>query len=80
MTYEYQVGDHKYTKKITFTDTGVVVRYPEVIDIYFDDKNPKKAYADVELTNEKQKQSGCYTSIIISIIVIIVVFNLLKLF
>ena len=34
---------------------------------------------DVELGQNKQKQTGCYMSIVIPIIVIILIYNLLKL-
>lgn len=79
VTYEYFVKEQRYTKKITFTDTGIVVNYPDTTDFYYDDKNPNKAYAEVELDHDSQKQLGCYITIIIPIIVIILIYNLLKL-
>ena len=79
VTYEYFVEGKRFEKKITFTDTGVVVNYPNQIEIFYDKSNPVKAYADVELTQNKQKQTGCYIAIVIPIVAIILIYNLLKL-
>lgn len=79
VTYEYFVDGKRFEKKITYTDTGIVVNYPNQVEIFYDKNNPSKSFADVELGQNKQKQTGCYMSIVIPIIVIILIYNLLKL-
>lgn len=79
VTYEYFVEGKRFEKKITFSDPGVVINYPNQVEIFYDKNNPAKAYADVELTKNKQKQTGCYIAIVIPIIAIILIYNLLKL-
>ena len=79
VTYEYFVDGKRFKKKITYTDTGIVINYPDQVEIFYDKNNPSKSYADVELGHNEQKQTGCYTSIVIPIIVIILIYNLLKL-
>ena len=77
VTYEYFVDGKSYKKKITFTDTGIVMKYPNQVTIYYDKNNPHKSYADVELGKNVQMQTGCCTTIFTPIIVIIVIYNLL---
>ena len=77
VTYEYFVDGKRFKKKITYTDTGIVINYPNQVEIFYDKNNPSKSFADVELGQNKQKQTGCYISI--PIIVIILIYNLLKL-
>lgn len=79
VTYEYFVDGKRFEKKITYTDTGIVVNYLNQVEIFYDKNNPSKSFADVELGQNKQKQTGCYMSIVIPIIVIILIYNLLKL-
>ena len=68
-----------FKKKITFSDTGIVINYPNQVEIFYDKGNPAKAYADVELTPNIQKQTGCHISIVVPIVAIILIYNLLKL-
>ena len=79
VTYEYFVDGKRLKKKTTYTDTGIVINYPNQVEIFYDKNNPSKSFADVELGQNKQKQTGCYISIVIPIIVIILIYNLLKL-
>lgn len=79
VTYEYFVEGKRFEKNITFSDTGIVINYPNQVEIFYDKGNPAKAYADVELTQNKQKQTGCYVAIVIPIVAIILIYNFLKL-
>lgn len=79
VTYEYFVAGKRFEKKITFSDTGIAINYPNQVEIFYDKGNPAKAYADVELAQNKQKQTGCYVAIVIPIVAIILIYNLLKL-
>lgn len=79
VTYEYFVEGKRFKKKITFSDTGIVINYPNQVEIFYDKGNPAKAYADVELTPNIQKQTGCHISIVVPIVAIILIYNLLKL-
>ncbi len=79
VTYEYFVDGKRYEKKITFSDTGIVINYPDQVEIFYDKNNPYKSCADVELSQDKQKQTGCYIAIVIPIVAIIFIYNLLKL-
>ena len=45
----------RFEKKITYTDTGIVVNYPNQVEIFYDKNNPSKSFADVELGQNKQK-------------------------
>lgn len=80
VTYEYVVDNRKFKRKIEFSSTGIVVDYPDSVTIYYSKYHPKRAMADVELRSEVQHQTGCYVSIVIPIIAIIIIYNLLKLF
>src|SRR5665647_1550504 len=49
VVYEYAVAACTYRKKLTFYNIGVFVGYPESVDIYYNRKNPRKAYSSAEL-------------------------------
>lgn len=79
VTYKYLINGKTYTKNLEFRNIGVYVGYPDIIDIYYDKKNPRRTYSGPELDSARQHQVGFYMAIIIPIIVIIFVFNILKL-
>lgn len=78
VTYEYFVNGKSYKKKITFTDIGIVIDYPEQVEIYYSKLRPSRSYADVETSYVQQKQTGCYITLFVPIAVIIIVVNLIK--
>ena len=79
VSYEYYVNGKRYVRKITFSDNSIYVVTPKSVQIFYDKKNPRRAYADVELGFEQQKQYGCYAAIVIPVIVVIFVYNILRL-
>lgn len=78
VSYEYNVNGKRYTKKLTFTDVSITVNYPDEVNIYYDSGNPRKAYADVELEGDRQKQHAFHISLVVPIFVIISVNVLLS--
>jgi len=79
VTYEYFVNGKAYTKTLVFRSVFEVVPYPQEIAVYYDPGDPKTAFTDDDVKPDRKKQTGCYTSIIITIVAIILVSNLLKL-
>lgn len=74
--YFYQVNGKTYYKKITFQSPGTVsTNYPYTIMVYYDKNNPKKAYTKIE----GKRSGGCFFSVAVSLIIILVIYNLLKL-
>lgn len=77
--YKYMVNGISYYKHVTFQSTGRVgTDFPVEIKVYYDPHNPKKAICPQEATKAMQVRSGCMTTIVITIITLIVVFNLLR--
>lgn len=73
--YSYQVNGKTYYKKITFQSPGTVsTNYSYTIMVYYDKNNPKKAYTKIE-----GKRGDVFFSIAVSLIIILVIYNLLKL-
>ena len=79
VSYEYLVNDKQYIRKIRFRDNGIIIDYPEEITIYYNSNNPAKSIADIEISKEKRKQTGCYFCVVVPIVIVVLIFNLLKL-
>lgn len=75
VVYEYSVNNKKYRKKLRYYNSGRIM-YNDEVRIYYDKNNPRKAVASAELGTEQQ--TGCLITIFVPIIIIIVIFNLLR--
>lgn len=74
--YAYQVNGKTYYKTITFQNPGMVSsNYPYTVKIYYNKTNPKKAYTTIE----SKQGDGCLFSIVLTIMTIVVIYNLLRL-
>ncbi len=81
ITYEYVVNGVKYKKKMSFQSPGMVtIKFPIVIDVYYDPRNPKKAVCKEEATRAIQQRTGCLLSFVFATVAIAVLLNILKLF
>jgi len=73
--YEYMVKGKSYSKKIKFQSPGMVsIKYPYKVNIYYDEKNPAKAYC----REEASADSGCLLTLVCTGAVIFVVSHLLQ--
>lgn len=79
VTYEYEVAGKAYRKKVLWKDHALYVDYPREIEIYYRAEAPGRACTGPELAYETQKGTGCLTSVIVPILVILAVYNLLRL-
>lgn len=77
--YEYTVGGKKYRKSYQFDWIGVSADYPDTIEIYYSKRNPRRACSSADMNGEVQKRKGCYMTIVIPILIIIIIQNLLRL-
>lgn len=78
VTYEYFVDNVRYTKKLEFQDVFATITYPDSVMIYYSKQNPRKAYDELELRPDRQKQYAFHLSLIAPIVVIEVVYWVLK--
>lgn len=75
--YEYQVKGKKYYKTYGFQSPGCAsIDYPYRITIFYDARNPKKAYSDVEEPEKQRKMRGWYLTIFFVILIYGMVRNL----
>lgn len=75
--YEYRVNGVPYYKTMEFQSIGMAVtNYPHEVDVYYDGRNPRKAVCPEEATAEHHRQAGCYSTIV----VFVLVFVLLRVF
>ncbi len=78
--YEYSVNGIIYSKKMIFQSPGMVgVRYPYEVTVYYNPKKPQKGICKEEAGKGEQRTAGCFGTIVITILVFEVVYNLLKL-
>ena len=79
VTYAYVVNGKKYFKKLYFQSISEIVNYPHEIKIYYSKNNPRKSYTQIDMDPAERNQMGCYTSLILAVIVVVLINNLLKL-
>lgn len=79
VTYSYLVNGKEYRKKVVYSGMSADIDYPTTVQIYYNKNNPSIAFTAEETSKEKQGQVGCYISIILSVLIIVAVYNLLKL-
>lgn len=79
VTYEYTVGGKIYKKKLCFNNPGVVgSNHPYEVTLYYDEKNPGKAVCPQEASRLAQRQSGCFTTLVVTVITIELIYQVLK--
>ncbi len=77
VTYEYEVDGQRYHKTLEYQDIGSVsCRYPVEVTVYFDKKNPKKAYCRNEVDAGTRKNMGCLWSILSAVFVMWLILNI----
>ena len=77
--YKYTVGGNDYYKKITFQTMGVVgTDYPNYVKVYYDPRNPRNALCPEEADPSQQIQSGCLTTILVTILAMFISFHLVR--
>lgn len=74
--YEYFINGKIYHKSFNFNaKSGNGATAPHSITVYYDKKKPKKQVCDVEV-GSGTKPFGCFLSILIPVIFILVVYNI----
>lgn len=77
--YKYTVGGIDYYKSLRFQTKGVIgTDYPYRVNVYYDPNNPRKAFCLEEADPSQQIQSGCLTTIGMTILAMFISFHIIR--
>ena len=79
--YEYRVDGKTYYKEMTFQSPGMTyVSYPDIVTVYYDRVNPRKAFCPEEATKAQEIKAGGLGAIGVFIATLFIVINILRIF
>jgi len=76
--YTYTIDGKTYIKRLIFHSNSLYDgRVPQQVKLYYDPKNPRKAYSESELT-QKPGTIGCFVCVLVPIIFFYIIFTISK--
>lgn len=74
--YKYIVNGISYFKKMEFQSPGsLVIKHPEIVTVYYDSRNPKKAVCPEEADSTDEKQSRLVKVLLLFLAIMAILVN-----